>query len=74
MYSLAWCSSPDVHRTRMQIEESFRDLKTVLDFNASQTRTLKYLAVLLLIAMLAQYIFFTWNGDKIEWSTPWLSS
>ena len=47
-----------LYRARMQIEESFRDLKTGLDFNASQTRTLKYLAVLLLIAMLAQYVLF----------------
>lgn len=47
-----------LYRTRMQIEESFRDLKTGLDFNASQTRTLKYLAILLLIAMLAQYVLF----------------
>jgi len=42
----------------MQIEESFRDLKTGLNFNASNTRTLAYLSVLLLLAMLAQYVLF----------------
>lgn len=42
----------------MQIEESFRDLKTGLQFNHSKTRTLPYLAVLLLLAMLAQTILF----------------
>lgn len=47
-----------IYRTRMQIEESFRDLKTELQFNHSQTRTLSYLAVLLLLAMLAQTILF----------------
>jgi len=47
-----------IYRTRMQIEESFRDLKTGLQFNHSQTRTLPYLAVLLLLAMLAQTILF----------------
>lgn len=47
-----------IYRTRMQIEESFRDLKTGLNFNESKTRTLNYLSVLLLIAMLAQYVLF----------------
>jgi hypothetical protein len=47
-----------LYRTRMQIEESFRDLKTGLNFNASNTRTLAYLSVLLLLAMLAQYVLF----------------
>lgn len=47
-----------IYRTRMQIEESFRDLKTGLNFNASNTRTLKYLSALLLLAMLAQYVLF----------------
>ena len=42
----------------MQIEESFRDLKTGLNFNVSNTRTLGYLSVLLLLAMLAQYVLF----------------
>lgn len=47
-----------IYRTRMQIEESFRDLKTGLNFNDSKTRTLNYLSVLLLLAMLAQYVLF----------------
>ena len=47
-----------IYRTRMQIEESFRDLKTGLNFNASNTRTMAYLSVLLLLAMLAQYVLF----------------
>jgi hypothetical protein len=47
-----------IYRTRMQIEESFRDLKTGLNFNESKTRTLHYLSVLLLIGMLAQYVLF----------------
>lgn len=47
-----------LYRTRMQIEESFRDLKTGLHFNQSNTRTLAYLSVLLLLAMLAQYILY----------------
>jgi len=50
--------SVKIYRTRMQIEESFRDLKTGLNFNESNTRTQAYLAVLLLLAMLAQYILF----------------
>ena len=47
-----------IYRTRMQIEESFRDLKTGLNFNDSNTRTREYLSILLLIAMLAQYVLF----------------
>lgn len=47
-----------IYRTRMQIEESFRDLKTGVNFNESNTRTLEYLSVLLLLAMLAQYVLF----------------
>ena len=47
-----------IYQTRMQIEESFRDLKTGLNFNESRTRTLNYLSVLLLLAMLAQYVLF----------------
>ncbi|MBL1322074.1 MAG: IS4 family transposase [Methylophaga sp.] len=50
--------SVKIYRTRMQIEESFRDLKTGLNFNESNTRTLDYLSVLLLLAMLAQYVLF----------------
>lgn len=40
----------------MQIEESFRDLKTGLNFNDSNTRTLAYLSTLLLLNLLAQYV------------------
>ncbi|MDQ7073553.1 MAG: IS4 family transposase [Gammaproteobacteria bacterium] len=47
-----------IYRTRMQIEESFRDLKTGLNFNASKTRTQDYLSVLLLLAILGQYVLF----------------
>jgi IS4 transposase len=47
-----------LYRTRMQIEESFRNLKTGLSFNESNTRTLEYLSVLLLLAMFAQYVLF----------------
>lgn len=47
-----------LYRTPMQIEESLRDLKTGLNFNESKTRRLDYLAVLLLIGMLAQYVLF----------------
>lgn len=47
-----------IYRTRMQIEESFRDLKTGLNFNESNTRIQAYLSVLLLLAMLAQYVLF----------------
>ena len=42
----------------MQIEESFRDCKTGLNMNSSNTRAIKRLEVLLLIAFLAQYILF----------------
>ena len=42
----------------MQIEESFRDVKTGLNFNLSNTRKLKRLEVLLLIAMLSQFVLF----------------
>jgi len=42
----------------MQIEESFRDLKTGLNFNGSNTRQQKRLDVLLLIAIIAQFVLF----------------
>jgi len=42
----------------MQIEESFRDLKTGLNFNESNARKQKRIEVLLLIATLAQYLLF----------------
>lgn len=47
-----------IYQSRMQIEESFRDLKTGLNFNDSNTRQQKRLNVLLLIAIIAQYILF----------------
>lgn len=47
-----------IYHARMQIEESFRDLKTGLGFAASQTRQRQQLSVLLLIAMLAQPALF----------------
>jgi len=47
-----------IYQSRMQIEESFRDLKTGLDFNISNTRKQKRLDVLLLIAILAQFVLY----------------
>ncbi len=47
-----------IYHSRMQIEESFKDLKTGINFNVSNTRTPAYLSVLLLLAMLAQYVLF----------------
>lgn len=47
-----------IYKTRMQIEESFKDLKSGLNFNQSNTRTTRYLTVLLLLAMLSQYVLF----------------
>jgi len=47
-----------IYKSRMQIEESFRDLKTGLNFNESNARKQKRIEVLLLIAMLAQYLLF----------------
>ena len=47
-----------IYACRMQIEESFRDIKTGLNFNASNSRKQKHLEVLLLIAMLAQFVLF----------------
>jgi len=41
-----------------QIEESFRDIKTGLNFNESNTRKHARLSVLLLIASLAQYLLY----------------
>lgn len=48
----------NIYYCRMQIEESFRDVKTGLNFNASNSRKQKHLEVLLLIAMLAQFVLF----------------
>ena len=47
-----------IYSSRMQIEESFRDLKTGLNFNESNARKQKRIEVLLLIATLAQYLLF----------------
>ena len=47
-----------VYQSRMQIEESFRDLKTGLNFNESNTRKQKRLTVLLLLGMLGQFVLF----------------
>jgi len=47
-----------IYATRMQIEESFRDLKTGLNMNASGSRSSARLQVLLLIALVAQYLLF----------------
>ncbi len=48
----------NIYSTRMQIEESFRNLKTGLKLNECKTRTLANLSILLMIGMLAQYILF----------------
>ena len=47
-----------IYQSRMQIEESFRDLKTGLNFNDSNTRQQKRLDVLLLIAIIAQFVLY----------------
>jgi transposase len=47
-----------VYATRMQIEESFRDLKTGLKMNRYGSRNSPQLQVLLLIALVAQYFLF----------------
>jgi transposase len=47
-----------IYATRMQIEESFRDLKTGLKMNACGSRKSPRLQVLLLIALVAQYLLF----------------
>jgi len=45
----------------MQIEESFRALKTGLEFNASNSRKLHHITILLLIANLSQIVLY-WFG------------
>ncbi|WP_394203414.1 IS4 family transposase [Shewanella waksmanii] len=47
-----------IYATRMQIEESFRDVKTGLKMNASGTRITTKLNVLLLIACLSQFTLY----------------
>ncbi len=45
-----------IYRTRMQIEESFRDMKTGLNMNAGNSRIICRIQVLMLIALIAQYV------------------
>lgn len=47
-----------IYATRMQIEESFRDLKTGLKMNDCGSRQSPRIQVLLLIALVAQYLLF----------------
>lgn len=47
-----------IYATRVQIEESFRDLKTGLKMNDCGSRNSPRLQVLLLIALVAQYLLF----------------
>ncbi len=47
-----------IYATRMQIEESFRDVKTGLKMNDSGTRIVSKLSVLLLIACLSQFVLY----------------
>ena len=47
-----------IYATRMQIEESFRDVKTGLKMNDSGTRIANRLGVLLLIASLSQFMLY----------------
>lgn len=47
-----------IYATRMQIEESFRDIKTGLKMNDSGTRIVSKLSVLLLIASLSQFMLY----------------
>lgn len=47
-----------IYATRMQIEESFRDLKTGLKMNDCGSRISPRLQVLLLVALVAQYLLF----------------
>ncbi len=47
-----------IYATRMQIEESFREVKTGLKMNASGTRITTKLNVLLLIACLSQFTLY----------------
>lgn len=62
--SLTGCLTADakkitqIYATRMQIEESFRDLKSGLSFNDSNTRKRNRLSVLLLLAMLGQFVLY----------------
>lgn len=48
----------EIYATRMQIEESFRDVKTGLKMNDSGSRNLHKISVLLLIACLSQFMLY----------------
>jgi len=47
-----------IYKSRMQIEESFRDLKTGLNFNQSNARKKKRIEVLILISIITQFVLF----------------
>lgn len=68
-----------IYRTRMQIEEAFRDLKsqrTGLGFSASQTRLVERLAILLLVGALALLVL--WLAGQVavqqQWQTRYQSN
>lgn len=54
-----------IYATRMQIEESFRDLKSGLQMHACGTRDKDRLDVLLIIAAVAQYLLY-WLGLAVK--------
>jgi IS4 transposase len=54
-----------IYATRMQIEESFRDLKSGLKMNDCGTRKIKRLEVLLIIAAITQYLLY-WLGLAVK--------
>jgi len=54
-----------IYATRMQIEESFRDMKSGLQMNVCGTRNMKRLEVLLIIAAMAQYLLY-WLGLAVK--------
>ena len=61
-----------IYRTRMQIEEAFRDLKSDrvgLGFSSSQTRLAERLAILLLIGALA--LFLLWLVGQVAVHQHW---
>lgn len=54
-----------IYATRMQIEESFRDMKSGLQMNSCGTRNMKRLEVLLIIAAVTQYLLY-WLGLAVK--------
>lgn len=54
-----------IYATRMQIEESFRDLKSGLQMKACGSRSTKRLGVLLIIAAVTQYLLY-WLGLAVK--------